>query len=255
MLLAIDIGNTSTVLGLYDGERLAGHHRFGTNRSLKASELNSQLTALMKSMGSDKIEIREAVIASVVPILNDIYTEEIKRAFGISAIFVSHLVKLPVKLGYHDPSMLGADRIANAVAGFVKFGGPIIVVDYGTATKFEVVTDNGFYVGGVIAPGAELGANALAEKAARLFKVEPRVPEHAIGRTTEEAMKSGLFWGTIGQVDRIIKSLLDEIGGQARVVATGGLAGLFAPHSQYIETYYPYLTLDGLRIIYEYQAL
>jgi type III pantothenate kinase len=253
MLLAIDIGNTNTVLAIYDKERLAEHHRFDTSPAMATEELKLHFDMILKKASCDSSQISDCIIASVVPPINSIYIEDIKKQFNLSPLFVSHETKLPIKIGYHDPPALGADRIANAVAGFVKYGGPIIVVDYGTATKFEVVTDTGLYVGGVIAPGAELSANALSEKAARLPRITLEKPDRAIGRNTVGAMQSGIFWGTIGQVDRIIKSIFDELGGQIRVVATGGLAGLYAPYSQHIEAHYPFLTLDGLRIIADYQ--
>lgn len=253
MLLAIDIGNTNTVVGVYDNSRLINQFRVASNHALTTDECGFFVTGLLEKLNIESRQLKRVVMASVVPRLTPVFEEMSKKYLSVEPLIVSSKTRLPIKIGYLDPTAVGADRIANAVGGFVKFGGPIIIVDYGTTINFDVVTDTGVFVGGVIAPSPETSAVELARKAARLFEVRVEMPDRVIGRTTAESLKSGLFHGTIGQVDLIIELIIQELMTPARVIATGGLAPIFAPHSRHIESSYPSLTLDGLKIIADYQ--
>ena len=249
MLLAIDIGNTNTVAGVYDNDELRNHFRVASNHKLTVDECGFFVTGLVERMQISCSEINRVIIASVVPALTPVYSKMAEKYFSVEPVVVSAEIDLPIKLDYADPKEIGADRIANAVAAFAQFGGPTIVVDFGTSTNFDVVTVEGIYLGGVIAPGAETSGENLAKKAARLFKVAIEKPDKAIGRSTAEAIKSGLFHGTIGQVDYIVSLIIEELGSQPKVIATGGLAPELAGHSKYISSICPTLTLDGLKLI------
>jgi len=249
VLLAIDIGNTDTVVGVFDGEKLKNSFRVASKLNFTVDESGFLVTGLLERMGIASDDIDRVVMASVVPGLTPIFERMCSKYVGCDPLVVSSKVKLPIKLGYDDPREMGADRIADAVAAFVKFGGPVILVDYGTATTFNVVTAEGVYVGGVIAPGIKTAGAGLAEKAARLFEVRIEKPDRIIGKTTAESIKSGMFYGTIGQVDAILDLIMQEMGQKPKIIATGGLSSEFAPHSKYIEQVFPELTLEGLRII------
>jgi type III pantothenate kinase len=252
MLLAIDIGNTSIALGVFDGNRLSGHIRVPTPPLFTADECRSLLVGSLDKQKIKSHDITEVVIGSVVPELTGIFDKAGESRFGYRPLIVSPVVKLPIIIAYDHPEQLGADRIANAVAGFSIFGGPVIVVDLGTATKFEVVDESGVYLGGVITAGPETAMAALADRAARLFEVPLEPPATVIGKSTEAALKSGLFYGTVGQVDYIIDRILNETGFQeCRTVATGGFAVKIAKHSRHISQIEPTLTLVGLRLIGE----
>ena len=254
MLLAIDIGNTDTVAGVFDNHRLIDHFRVASNHSLTVDECGFFITGLLKRMNIKTSGLNRVIIGSVVPRLTPIYDGMSEKYFQIKSLIVSSAIKLPIKIAYDDPSAVGADRIANAVAAYDKFGGPIIVVDFGTTINFDVVTSNGQYLGGAIAPGPEMSAAQLAAKAARLFEVRIEKPVHAIGKSTAESIKSGLFYGTVGQVDKIIDNICDELGAKPKVIGTGGLAADFQKYSNYIKSINPALTLEGLKIISDYQA-
>lgn len=254
MLLAIDIGNTDTVAGAFDDSRLIDFFRVASNHTLTVDECGFFMTGLLERMNITSKDIKSVIISSVVPRLTPIYERMTDKYFNTNPIIVSSEVKLPLKIGYDDPSAVGADRIANAVAAFDKFGGPIIVVDFGTTINFDVVSRDGVYLGGAIAPGPELSAQQLAKKAARLFEVRIEKPSSAIGKSTAGSIKSGLFYGTIGQVDTIIRLIIKELGEKPKVIGTGGLAKDFQGHSEYIDSIFPTLTLDGLKIIFDYQT-
>jgi type III pantothenate kinase len=253
MLLAIDIGNSNSHFGLYEKSRLRLVFQFSTDHQMAESNLIKAIEAQINAENINLHDIESVYISSVVPLSNEIYHNVIIELFGYSPIFIDATIKLPIKIGYPEPSQLGSDRIANAVAGFTKFGGPLVIVDYGTAINFEVLTDNGVFVGGAIAPGPETALAGLTARAAKLFKIDIEPPNRIIARDTENAIKSGLFYGTIGQVDRIIEETLRELTVHARVISTGGLALVFAPHSKYIESVHQNLTLEGIKIIAEYQ--
>jgi type III pantothenate kinase len=268
MLLAIDIGNTNTVVGVYENGALKGSFRASARREMTADEAGFFLLNLLESrsgplrsrQGSQDRKgpdlqssvFEKVVIGSVVPPLTSVYEQAVKKYFEIAPIIVSAHIKLPVRIEIDNPDEVGADRIANAAAGFRKFGGPVIVVDFGTATTFDVVSQDGAYIGGVIIPGPETSMADLARKAARLFEIRIEPPDRVVGKTTAGALKSGLFFGTVGQVDYIIERIIAETGFvNCTVVATGGLASGIEKHSRHIKQVDPNLTLDGLRLVAE----
>lgn len=253
MLLTIDIGNTDTVAGVFDNGNLINHFRVASNHSLTVDECGFFVTGLLDRIGIKSSDLTHVVIGSVVPRLTPVYEKMSDKYFNIKALIVSAAIKLPIKIDYDNPMAVGADRIANGVAAFDRFGGPIIVVDFGTTINFDVVTADGQYLGGAIAPGPEMSASQLAAKAARLFEVRIEKPAHAIGKNTAESIKSGLFYGTIGQVDKIIDNIIDELGSKPKVIGTGGLAADFQHSSKYIESIHPAITLEGLKIISDFQ--
>ena len=252
MLLAIDIGNTNTVLGVFDQTRLIGHIRVTTRDRLTVDEGRFLFITALEEMKVKSNDIASVVLGSVVPPLTGIFETAAKRLFDCEAIVVSHRVKLPIAIEIDQPEQLGADRIANAVAGYDKFGGPVIIVDFGTATTFDVVNEKGAYIGGVIIPGPETSMAELAKKAARLFEVRIEPPDRVVGKSTAGALKSGLFYGTVGQVDFIVDRILDETAfNRCEVVATGGFASGIQEHSRHVKLIEPTLTLEGLRLIGE----
>jgi len=253
MLLAIDIGNTDTVIGVFDNNHLVNHFRVASNHTLTVDECGFFVTGLLHKLNIESSQLNRVVIASVVPRLQLVYEKMSDKYLSISPLVVSSDTKLPIKIGYENPRAVGADRIANAVAAYKDFGGPIIVVDFGTATTFDVVDKDGIYLGGVIAPGPETSSRELVKKAARLFEVNIERPQNVIGRNTTDSIKSGLFYGTIGQVDSIIERINDELKGKIKVIATGGLADEFSKDSRYIESVSRTLTLEGLKIIADFQ--
>ena len=246
MLLAVDVGNTQTVLGLYGGERLTDHWRLATDRNRTGDELGVVLAGLLDLDGVDGI-----CLSSTVPALVREWERLAERWAGAPLLVVGPGVKTGIPIRYDDPREVGPDRIVNSVAAKERYGAPVIVVDFGTSTNFDVVSPAGEYVGGVLAPGIETSMEALFARAARLVKVDYVEPPSVIGKTTVAGLQSGLVYGFAGQVDGIVAAIRGELGADARVVATGGLAGLIAPHSKTIETVDPFLTLHGLRLVWE----
>ena len=249
-LLAVDVGNTNTVLGLYEGEALQRHWRLTTRRDATSDEIALFVRGLL---GSDvpSGDRPDVIVASVVPSLKFPLRQAFRQLFGAEPLFVEPGVKTGMPILYEVPQEVGADRIVNAVAAHARLGGPCIVVDFGTATTFDVVTAKGEYSGGVIVPGISISAEALFEKAARLWRVEIRRPEKVIGKTTSASIQSGLYFGYLSLVDGVIARIEKELGARPRVIATGGLAELFGGGSERIEEIDPLLTLTGLRLIYE----
>jgi type III pantothenate kinase len=252
MLLAIDIGNTNTVVGVFKGEMLKDHFRVSSNRTMTSDEAGFFITGLLERMKVSNEEIEKVVVASVVPPLTPVFERTAKKYFGCVPVLVSSHIKLPIKIMIDQPDQLGADRIANGVAGFQKFGGPIVIVDFGTTTNFDVVDASGNYLGGVLIPGPETSMTELARKAARLFEVRIEPPDCVIGKSTAGALKSGLFYGTVGQVDYLVEKIIEEAKfPNTRVIATGGLATGMEKYSRHIKLIEPTLTLEGIRLIGE----
>ncbi len=251
MLLAIDIGNTNTSLGVFDGERLAAHWRLTTARARTVDEWGVLSRNLFALAGLDFKTIDAIAVASVVPPLNFTLGRMAETYFELMPLFVDHTLDTGVPILYQPPSDVGADRIVDAVAAIHKYGAPCIVVDFGTATTFDAINSKGEYLGGVISPGITISSDALFERAAKLPRVEIKRPRKIIGSATIEAMQSGLYHGYSGLVDGILRKMIDELGGSPGVIATGGLAPLIATGSEFIESVDETLTLEGLRLVYE----
>ena len=247
MLLAVDVGNTQTVLGLFDGEVLADTWRVATDRSRTGDELVVLLGGLLDPDAVDSI-----CLSTTVPLLLREWERLAGRWAHAPLLAVGPGVRTGIPIRYDDPREVGPDRIVNSVAAKERYGAPVIVVDFGTSTNFDVVSPEGEYVGGVLAPGIETSMDALFARAARLVKVDYVEPPSVIGKTTVAGLQSGLVYGFAGQVDGIVGAIRRELDApEARVVATGGLAELVAAHSSTIEHVDPFLTLEGLRLVWE----
>jgi type III pantothenate kinase len=249
MLLAIDIGNTSTVLGIFKDGGLASFYRVTSRQSLTEDEAGLQVRLLF---GAESLErLRRVVICSVVPSLTSAYQQMSQKYLQLKAIVVTSNLKLGLKIRYKDPSQVGADRLANAVAAKKLYKLPCIIVDLGTATTFDVISKRGEYLGGAIAPGIETSSSELFRRTAQLFNVKLEKPPKAIGRTTQDSLQSGIILGAAGQIDFIVTQIEKEIGKKCQVVATGGYAPLVWKVSKRIQKVDLTLTLKGLYYIYE----
>ncbi|MBF0308979.1 MAG: type III pantothenate kinase [Magnetococcales bacterium] len=252
MLLVIDIGNTNVVFGVYRGADLARHWRISTRTDRTGDEWGILIAELFSRAGLAVEEVTGVVIGSVVPPVQAALVRAVRRYLRVSPLLVGPGIKTGMSIRYDNPKEVGADRIVNAVAAFDKVKGPAIVVDFGTATTFDLVNPQGDYLGGAIAPGLGLSMDTLFEKTAKLPRIEFARPGSVIGRDTVGSMQSGLFWGYVGLVDGLIERMVAESGfSGVRVLATGGLARLIARESRHIEIVDAYLTLTGLRLLYE----
>jgi type III pantothenate kinase len=250
VLLAVDVGNTNVHIGLFDGERLVSDWRLSSRTDRTADEVGAEIVQLLALRGHERKDVEAAVIGSVVPSLNPALVEASRRYLAIEPLMVQKGTRTGVRILYQDVHEVGADRVCNALAAFTKYGGPAVIIDFGTAVTYDAISKDGDYLGGAIAPGVEISLQALVAQTALLRRVEPTPPDSVIGRTTPMAIQSGLMWGFVSQVEGMVRRMVAELGGDARVVATGGQAGLVSELSGVIEKVDPLLTLDGLRLIY-----
>ncbi|QQR91217.1 MAG: type III pantothenate kinase [Myxococcales bacterium] len=251
MLLAVDVGNTQTVLGVYRGKELVHHFRVESASSRTSDEYRVLLSQLMREIDLTPSAIDACIMASVVPVLGETFRIAIEKTFSVTTLIVGPGIRTGMPVLYDNPKEVGADRIVNAVAAFERFGGGAIVVDFGTATTFDCISPKGEYLGGVIAPGVRVSAEALAQKAAKLPRAEIRKPQRVVGRNTLESMQSGFVYGYVALVDGLVARLKEELNFPCAVIATGGLARLIHSESTTIEELDDNLTLDGLRILFE----
>ncbi len=249
MLLAVDVGNTQTVFGLFDGGRLKEHWRIATEDHRTGDELGALIGRFL-----DLSRVAGICLSSTVPQLVREYEAFAERYAAAPLLVLEPGVRTGLPIRHDNPREVGPDRLANAVAAKERYGPPCIVVDFGTSTNFDVVSPDGEYVGGVLAPGVEISMDALFARAARLIKVDFVEPPSVIGKSTATALQSGLVYGFAGQVDGIVERIRGELGVAARAVGTGGLAELIAPHATTIERVDPWLTLEGLRLVWERNA-
>jgi type III pantothenate kinase len=246
MLLAVDVGNTQTVFGLFDGPALTDHWRVATEAQRTSDELGALLTRFL-----DFAQVEGICLSSVVPVLVREYEAFAERYAQAPLLVVGPGVRTGIQIRHDAPREIGPDRLVNSVAAKERHGAPCIVVDFGTSTNFDVVAADGAYVGGVLAPGIEVSMDALFARAARLLKVDFVEPPAVIGKSTATALQSGLVYGFAGQVDGIVERIRDELRSEAPVIATGGLAELITPHARTIDRIDEFLTLEGLRLVWE----
>jgi type III pantothenate kinase len=250
MLLVVDVGNTQTHIGLIDAGVVVEEWRMATVRHRTSDEIAGMLQGLFSLKGTHVREmIDEVGVASVVPRLTQQWVEMCEKHLGVEAFVVGPGARTGMRIATRNPSEVGADRIVNAVAAGEMYGGPCIVADYGTATTFDVISTDGDYLGGAIAPGVEVSLEALTTRAAKLIKVELVEPEHAIGKSTTEALQSGAVYGFAGEIEGIVHAIWAELGERAQVIATGGLAELIARHTDVIAAVDPFLTLRGIEMV------
>lgn len=253
MILVLDVGNTNIVLGVYQGEKLIDFWRAATDKNKTSDEYSIFIYQFFQYSNLNIKDIRDVIISSVVP--NIMYSLEraIKKLFNIEALVVGPGIKTGINIKYDDPAQVGADRIVNAIAAYEKYGGPLIIVDFGTATTFCAISELGEYLGGAIAPGIRISSEVLFEKTAKLPRVELIRPDKIIGKNTINSMQAGIIYGYVGLVEYIIKKMKSEFGksGPVKVIATGGFANLIASEVVSINKVDRFLPLEGLKIIYE----
>jgi type III pantothenate kinase len=251
MLLTIDIGNTNLTLGLYEGDKLGAHWRLATDHNRMPDEYGLQFLGLLQNANKTLKDIQGISVASVVPPLTGRVVQACREYLKQEPLVVDAGVKTGIKIRYEDPKAVGADRVCDAVAVMKLYGGPACVVDFGTATTFNAVTKDGEYLGGAITAGINLAAEALYTRAAKLPRIDLQVPPSVIGRNTVHAMQSGLLFGYVSMVEGMVNRFRAELGGDMKVVATGGLAEVVAHETKVIDIIAPWLTLEGLRLIWE----
>lgn len=251
MLLVIDVGNTNIVLGVFQGEELLDHWRLSTERLRTTDEYGVLIRNLFYLNGVNADAIDAIIISSVVPPVMPTLERMCQRYFGLVPLVIGPGVKTGMDIKYDNPREVGADRIVNAVGAYHKYGGPVIIIDFGTATTFCAVDKKGNYLGGAICPGIGISTEALVQRTAKLPRIEIKRTPRVICRNTVESMQAGVFYGFVGQVDGLISRIRKELGATAKVVATGGLAVVIAPATKSIDVVEPLLTLEGLRVIYE----
>lgn len=251
MLLVIDIGNTNIVLGVFNKKKLIGEWRIATHLHKTSDEYGILLIDLLSAQKVPVSKMTGAILSSVVPPLTPIFQEMTEKYFSMKAMVVTHELKTGLRIRYDHPKEIGADRIVNAAAAYDLYGGPAVIVDFGTATTFCVVSKEGDYLGGVIAPGLGISADALFTRAAKLPRVELIKPKKVIGTDTVSSMQSGMIYGYVGLVNEIVDRIHQELGQETLVVATGGLSSLIAPECSTISKIRPALTLEGLMLIYK----
>ena len=251
MLLTIDIGNTNLTLGLYEGDKLGAHWRLATDHNRMPDEYGLQFLGLLQNAGKTLDEITGISLASVVPPLTGRVIQACREYLKQEPLVVDAGIKTGIKIRYEDPRAVGADRVCDAVAVMKLYGGPACVVDFGTATTFNALTKDGEYLGGAITAGINLAAEALYTRAAKLPRIDLQMPPSVIGRNTIHAMQSGLLFGYVSMVEGMVARFRSELGGDMKVIATGGLAEVVAKETKVIDVIAPWLTLDGLRLIWE----
>jgi type III pantothenate kinase len=251
VLLAIDVGNTQTHVGMFEGDDLVQHWRFATTRFATADELATTLAGLLGLRDLKLADVHAAMVSAVVPTLAHEYEQVMDRYFDGRGLLVGPDVKSGMPIRIDRPQELGADRLVNAIAAYDRVGGACIAVDFGTAINYDVVSSAGEYLGGVISPGIEISLEALSARAARLPRVEIEKPDHAIGKSTQEAIQAGVVYGFAGQVDAILGRLREELGEEATAIATGGFAAAIVPFCEQVDEVDDRLTLQGLKLIWD----
>lgn len=254
MLLVMDVGNTNTVIGLYDDDQLKDHWRLSTNKQKTVDEYGLLLDQLFKAHSVVPEDISDVIMSTVVPCMKDLLPEVFKKYYDLEPMIIGPGIKTGMNILYDNPREVGADRIVNAVAAYKKYGGPGIVVDLGTAISIDIIDEDGDYLGGMIAPGIAISTDALFMRASKLPRVEMIEPESAIGKTTIGGLQSGIFYGFTGMVDRMIEEILKELKrdkDQVQIIATGGFSRSIIQASKYIQRRDKLLTLDGLKYIYD----
>ncbi|MCL5267603.1 MAG: type III pantothenate kinase [Bacteroidetes bacterium] len=251
MLLCIDVGNTHTQFGVFDRGKLKRDYRVASEVVRTEDEIGIVVLSLLKHHGIKVSDVNGVGISSVVPNLTGILERMSQKYFDCEPLSVSANLELEIKIAYDEPAAVGSDRICNAVAGYKKYGGPLIILDFGTATTFDAVSAEGAYLGGAIAPGLETAATDLQRKAAKLPRIELRFPREVIGKTTVSSMQSGIMYGAVDAMEGMVRRMKAVLGSDSKVIATGGYARIMAAETGVIDYIEPTLVLDGVRIIYE----